>query len=75
MTLRLSVSIGIAQWSEPAEEPSSLVMRADAALYQAKLRGRDCVVVDAPDIEPSSSPAPPRGDGACAGQAASVTRT
>jgi predicted signal transduction protein with EAL and GGDEF domain len=26
-------------------------MRADAALYRAKLRGRDCVVVDAADTE------------------------
>jgi predicted signal transduction protein with EAL and GGDEF domain len=26
-------------------------MRADAALYHAKLRGRDCVVVDAADTE------------------------
>jgi len=50
-TLLLSVSIGIAQWREPAEEPSRLLMRADAALYDAKLRGRDCVVVDASDME------------------------
>ena len=49
--LLLSVSIGVAQWREPAEEPSRLLMRADAALYHAKLRGRDCVVVDASDIE------------------------
>jgi diguanylate cyclase (GGDEF)-like protein len=50
-TLLLSASIGIAQWREPAEEPSRLLMRADAALYDAKLRGRDCVVVDASDSE------------------------
>jgi diguanylate cyclase (GGDEF)-like protein len=55
-TLLLSVSIGIAQWREPAEEPSRLVMRADAALYEAKLRGRDCVVVDAADAEFSRVP-------------------
>jgi len=48
-TLLLSASIGVAQWREPAEEPSRLLMRADAALYDAKLRGRDCVVVDASD--------------------------
>jgi len=47
--LLLSASIGIAQWREPAEEPSRLLMRADAALYDAKQRGRDCVVVDASD--------------------------
>ena len=50
-TLLVSVSIGIAQWREPAEEPSRLLMRADAALYDAKLRGRDCVVVDSADSE------------------------
>ena len=44
--LLLSTSIGIAQWREP-EEPSHVLIRADAALYQAKLRGRDCVVADA----------------------------
>jgi diguanylate cyclase (GGDEF)-like protein len=50
-TLSLSASIGIAQWRGPAEEPSRLLMRADAALYRAKMRGRDCVVVEAPEIE------------------------
>ncbi|MCE9657359.1 MAG: GGDEF domain-containing protein [Burkholderiales bacterium] len=50
--LFLSASIGVAEWLEPAEEPSRLLMRADAALYRAKLRGRDCVVVEGPDIEP-----------------------
>jgi len=45
-TLLLSMSIGIAQWREP-EEASHLLMRADAALYQAKMRGGDCVVVEA----------------------------
>ena len=48
-TLLLSASIGIAQWREPAEEPSRLLMRADAALYNAKVRGRDRVVVDPSD--------------------------
>jgi len=50
-TVLLSASIGIAQWREPAEELSRLLMRADAALYQAKLRGRDCVAVDSLDNE------------------------
>ena len=49
--LLLSASIGIAQWREPAEEPSRLLMRADAALYDAKQRGRDRVVVDSTDSE------------------------
>lgn len=52
--LLLSTSIGIAQWREPAEEPSRLLMRADAALYRAKLRSRDCVAVDASDGESSA---------------------
>jgi diguanylate cyclase (GGDEF)-like protein len=55
--LRLSASIGLAQWREPAEEPSGLLMRADAALYRAKLRGRDCVVVQALEPEPVACPA------------------
>jgi diguanylate cyclase (GGDEF)-like protein len=50
--LFLSASIGVAQWRGPAEEPSRLLMRADAALYRAKMRGRDCVVVEAPEAEP-----------------------
>jgi diguanylate cyclase (GGDEF)-like protein len=44
--LSLSASIGVAQWRGPAEEPSRLLMRADAALYRAKMHGRDCVVVE-----------------------------
>jgi diguanylate cyclase (GGDEF)-like protein len=51
-TLRLSASIGIAQWRESEEETSRLLMRADAALYQAKLRGRNCVAVEASEAEP-----------------------
>jgi diguanylate cyclase (GGDEF)-like protein len=56
-TVPLSASIGIAQWREPREEPSRLVMRADAALYHAKLRGRDCVVAEASETEPIARPA------------------
>jgi len=51
-TLFLSASIGVAQWRGPSEEPSRLLMRADAALYRAKTRGRDCVVVEAAEIAP-----------------------
>ena len=50
-TLLLSASIGIAQWREPAEEPSRLLRRADSALYSAKVRGRDRVAVDPADAE------------------------
>ena len=40
----MSVSIGIAQWIGADEDASRLLVRADAALYQAKLQGRNCVV-------------------------------
>ena len=55
-TLLLSASIGIAQWREPEEDTSRLLLRADAALYRAKLRGRDCVVVEASETEPLARP-------------------
>jgi diguanylate cyclase (GGDEF)-like protein len=51
-TLLLSASTGIAQWRESDEDTSRLVMRADAALYRAKQRGRDCVVVESSETEP-----------------------
>ncbi len=41
--LRLSISIGVAEWAGPAEDPSRLLARADAALYRAKHLGRDRV--------------------------------
>jgi diguanylate cyclase (GGDEF)-like protein len=41
--IRLSVSIGMAEWNGPPEDASRLVVRADAALYEAKRRGRDRV--------------------------------
>jgi diguanylate cyclase (GGDEF)-like protein len=53
--LLLSTSIGIAQW-RGSEEPSHILMRADAALYQAKLRGRDCVVLEASETERVARP-------------------
>jgi diguanylate cyclase (GGDEF)-like protein len=53
-SLFLSASIGVARWREPAEEPSRLLMRADAALYRAKLHGRDRVVVDESETAPGA---------------------
>jgi diguanylate cyclase (GGDEF)-like protein len=40
----LSISIGLAQWYGPAEDASHLLSRADAALFQAKVQGRNRVV-------------------------------
>lgn len=39
----MSVSIGMAQWGRYPEETTRLLMRADAALYQAEQNGRDRV--------------------------------
>jgi diguanylate cyclase (GGDEF)-like protein len=41
----MSVSIGVAQWNGHPEETTRLLMRADAALYQAKQGGRDRVAL------------------------------
>lgn len=41
--MQLSVSIGVAQLNPQDDGPSSLFERADAAMYQAKNSGRDCV--------------------------------
>ena len=49
----LSVSIGIAEWGGAQEEPSRLLMRVDAALYQAKQRGRDRVASAGADPAPA----------------------
>ncbi|HTE42918.1 MAG TPA: GGDEF domain-containing protein [Steroidobacteraceae bacterium] len=40
----LSISIGLAQWHGAAEDASHLLSRADAALFQAKVQGRNRVV-------------------------------
>jgi len=39
----MSVSIGMAEWAGAQEDTSRLLVRADAALYQAKRHGRDRV--------------------------------
>lgn len=41
----LTVSIGLAQWAGPQDQPGPLVSRADAALYRAKAGGRNRVEV------------------------------
>ena len=47
----LSVSIGMAEWSGPQEDASRLLVRADAALYEAKRRGRDRVASVVHDLD------------------------
>jgi diguanylate cyclase (GGDEF)-like protein len=39
--LTMTVSIGLATWPDMAEDASTLMSRADAAMYQAKRGGRD----------------------------------
>jgi diguanylate cyclase (GGDEF)-like protein len=46
----LSVSIGVAQWADASEDASRLLVRADAALYQAKQQGRNRVVTAVPGL-------------------------
>jgi len=49
-SVKLSISIGLAEWHGAAgEEVSRLLVRADVALYQAKQRGRDRVELSEPD--------------------------
>ena len=45
--ISMSVSIGVAEWGGVLEDTSRLLVRADAALYQAKHQGRNQVVVAA----------------------------
>ena len=46
----MSVSVGIAEWGGPLEDTSRLLVRADAALYQAKHQGRNQVVTAGTEV-------------------------
>jgi len=41
LAVTVTASIGIALCSSPGEDPASLLARAERALYEAKIRGRD----------------------------------
>ncbi len=48
-SVKISVSIGIAQWADHSEPLSRLLIRADTALYQAKAQGRNRVFASGAD--------------------------
>jgi diguanylate cyclase (GGDEF)-like protein len=50
-----TVSIGVATW-DGEESPDALERRADLAMYEAKDRGRNCVVVAKPTRHPARDP-------------------
>jgi two-component system cell cycle response regulator len=53
--LRATMSLGVACFPLDATTPASLIHEADVAVYQAKLRGRNCVV-SAPEVADSVEP-------------------
>ncbi len=60
----VTVSLGVAVFPEDAEDAESLVRSADEAMYRAKQKGRDRVVVaraDPSEIEPAPPAASGRG--------------
>jgi diguanylate cyclase (GGDEF)-like protein len=58
-TRRLTASLGVAGWEESGvDDPSQLVIRADAALYRAKAGGKNRVVRDMVSFELTPALAP-----------------
>jgi diguanylate cyclase (GGDEF)-like protein len=54
---RITVSIGLTMSKPSGDTPSTMLQRADAALYDAKRSGRNCVKAQVPAPE-SEAPAP-----------------
>ncbi len=54
ITVRLSISEGIASFPEDGESPETLIERADEALYQAKHAGRNSIRVAGADVAPGA---------------------
>ena len=57
LQIRITVSIGVAGWSQEVTEWQRLIQNADEALYRAKQEGRNRVVIHAIHASKSSSPA------------------
>ena len=52
--IRMTCSIGVT-WMRAGDDVTSMIRRADAALYTAKRGGRDRVVFDPPELPPAGS--------------------
>ena len=52
--VKFTASFGVAQMATPCESLEALVATADAAMYKAKQRGRNCIYVVAP-VEPEDA--------------------
>jgi len=63
---RITISVGVSSFSATRQSPLAIIETADRALYQAKTRGRNCVVVyedadDRLDFPPDDAPDNRRG--------------
>jgi diguanylate cyclase (GGDEF)-like protein len=56
---RITVSIGLTLSRESGDTPSTMLQRADAALYEAKRSGRNCVKAQLPALEIAPAAAVP----------------